>query len=147
MAETPRNAKDPRTDARVRRASYRARVILEHALLPVVPGREAEFEAAMTEAQQIIATMPGFLNISVSRCVERPSTYLLRVEWERLEDHTEGFRRSDAYQEWRRLLHHFYDPFPVVEHFVPVSQGKPRTLQADASRTTTRRRSQSDQQP
>ncbi len=33
-----------------------------------------------------------------------------------LEDHTEGFRRSAAYREWKSLLHHFYDPFPTVEH-------------------------------
>jgi heme-degrading monooxygenase HmoA len=42
------------------------------------------------------------------------------VQWERLEDHTEGFRQSLAYEEWRAALHHFYDPFPVVEHFEVV---------------------------
>jgi hypothetical protein len=34
-----------------------------------------------------------------------------------LEDHTVGFRGSPEYQEWRRLLHCFYDPFPTVRHF------------------------------
>jgi heme-degrading monooxygenase HmoA len=95
-------------------------VILEHALLPVRPGREAEFEAAMGEAKQNIARTPGFRTMSVSRCLERPSTYLLLVQWERLEDHTEAFRASPDYQRWRSLLHHFYDPFPEVEHFVTV---------------------------
>jgi heme-degrading monooxygenase HmoA len=95
-------------------------VILEHALLPVLPGREAEFEAAMRQAQPLIAAMPGFEELTLSRCLERPSTYLLLVRWQRLEDHTEGFRRSEAYQDWRALLHHFYDPFPTVEHFAPV---------------------------
>jgi heme-degrading monooxygenase HmoA len=51
-----------------------------------------------------------------------PSRYLLLVSWERLEDHTEGFRKSPEYEEWRRLLHHFYDPFPTVEHFSLVAQ-------------------------
>jgi heme-degrading monooxygenase HmoA len=46
---------------------------------------------------------------------------LLLVEWESLEAHTQGFRGSAAYEEWRRLLHHFYEPFPVVEHFEPVA--------------------------
>jgi heme-degrading monooxygenase HmoA len=95
-------------------------VILEHALLPVVPGRELEFETAFGQAKSIIASMPGFLRVTLSRCIERPSTYLLLVEWERLEDHTVGFRDSLGYQEWRRLLHEFYDPFPTVEHFEPV---------------------------
>jgi hypothetical protein len=40
--------------------------------------------------------------------------------WDRLEDHTEGFRGSEDYQRWRDLLHHFYDPAPTVEHYEPV---------------------------
>jgi heme-degrading monooxygenase HmoA len=95
-------------------------VIIEHALLPVIPGREAEFEAAMGRATEYISATPGFISIGVSRCVEQPNTYLLFVEWERLEDHTEGFRGSEQYQQWRALLHHFYDPFPEVVHFVPI---------------------------
>ncbi|WP_345521196.1 antibiotic biosynthesis monooxygenase [Nocardioides conyzicola] len=95
-------------------------MILEHALLPVKPGREEEFVTAFDEAKQIIASMPGFVSLTLSRCQERPSAFLLLVEWETLEDHTVGFRGSDEYQQWRALLHDFYDPFPVVEHFDQV---------------------------
>lgn len=98
-------------------------VILEHAVLPVDPERAADFEAAFARARAIIAGMPGFRRLSLSRCVEQPGTYLLLVEWETLEDHTMGFRGSPGYQEWRALLHHFYDPFPTVEHFQPVMEG------------------------
>ena len=97
-------------------------MILEHALLPVVEGREAEFETAMAQAKTLIANAEGFRRMTVSRCVERPSTYLLLVEWDTLEDHTEGFRGSSDYQQWRLQLHHFYDPFPEVTHFVTVEQ-------------------------
>ena len=68
----------------------------------------------------MIAASPGFRGLSLSRCVERPGTYLLLVEWERLEDHTQGFRGSAGYSRWRELLHGFYDPFPTVEHFTEV---------------------------
>jgi heme-degrading monooxygenase HmoA len=104
----------------VARSPYRPPVILEHALLPVRPGQEAAFETAFGEARAIIAAMPGFAGLSLSRCLERPSTYLLLVHWNRLEDHTEGFRGSPEYQRWRALLHSFYDPFPTVEHFTTV---------------------------
>ena len=92
-------------------------MIVEHAPLDVVPGREAAFEAAFAEARAIIASMPGFRSLRLGRCIERPSRYLLLVEWETLEHHTEGFRGSPHYDEWRRLLHHFYDPFPTVDHY------------------------------
>jgi heme-degrading monooxygenase HmoA len=64
--------------------------------------------------------MPGFRSLRLERCVEIPSRYLLLVEWDTLEHHTEGFRGSTEYREWRRLLHHFYDPIPTVEHYEPL---------------------------
>lgn len=92
-------------------------MITEHALLPVIPGREGEFEIAFTEARAIITSMPGCQGVSLSRSIESPSMYLLLVEWEHLDDHTIGFRQSEQYEHWHTLLHHFYEPFPLVEHY------------------------------
>ena len=97
-------------------------MITEHAVLPVIPGRETEFMETMDRARAIIASAPGFISLRVGRCIEQPANFLLLVEWETLEAHTEGFRNSAEYQEWRALLHHFYDPFPVVEHFEIVAR-------------------------
>lgn len=99
-------------------------MILEHALLPVRPGTETAFEAAFARARPLIAASRGFRRLSLSRCLERPGAYLLLVEWDSVEDHTEGFRGSARYTQWRELLHSFYDPFPAVEHFVPVVAGE-----------------------
>lgn len=96
-------------------------MIVEHALLPVRPSQEKDFEAAFAKAKAIIAGMRGFRSLTLSRCIERPSTYLLLVEWDELEDHTVGFRGSEKYEQWRRLLHHFYEPFPIVEHYEQIS--------------------------
>ncbi|MGX5716627.1 antibiotic biosynthesis monooxygenase family protein [Arthrobacter sp. MAHUQ-56] len=96
-------------------------MITEHALLPVIPGQEEHFETAFEQARTIIASMPGFISLSLSRSIESPNTYLLLVEWETVEDHTIGFRGSLEYQRWRHLLHRFYEPFPVVEHYREVS--------------------------
>jgi heme-degrading monooxygenase HmoA len=90
-------------------------LILESAALDVKPGQEAAFEMAFGEAKHIIASLPGFVSLELHRCIEACHRYLLLVRWEHLEDHTVGFRGSARYQQWRTLLHHFYDPFPVVE--------------------------------
>ncbi len=105
---------------------HNGKVILEQAVLSVRPGQEAEFEAAFEQAKSIIASAPGFEGITLWRCIERTRTYLLLVEWARLEDHLQGFRESGGYLEWRRLLHHFYEPFPTVEHYVQVQEAGPR---------------------
>ena len=92
-------------------------MILEVAILDVIQGQETEFEAAFAQAQAIISSMKGYVKHQLQRCLEKENRYILLVNWETLEDHTEGFRGSPEYQEWRRLLHHFYDPFPTVEHY------------------------------
>lgn len=96
-------------------------MILEVAMLDVIAGREAEFQTAFAQAQPIIASMRGYRRHELRRCLEEPSRYLLLVEWETLEDHTVGFRTSPEYQRWKALLHHFYDPFPTVEHYEAVA--------------------------
>lgn len=101
--------------------------VLEVAILSVRPGQEAAFEAAFAQAQIIISRTPGYLGHQLQRCLEKPGQYILLVEWETLEAHTERFRGSAAYQEWKRLLHHFYDPFPSVEHYQFVFSGKATT--------------------
>jgi heme-degrading monooxygenase HmoA len=109
-------------------------MVLEVAVLDVRPGSETAFEAAFTEARPLIASIPGYLGLELQRCIEKTSRYVLLVRWRRLEDHTEGFRRSPQYSKWKQLLHHFYEPFPTVEHYRLVD-----TINAEAGATPDRR--------
>jgi heme-degrading monooxygenase HmoA len=95
--------------------------VLEVAILDVRAGEAAAFEAAFREAQRIIAASPGYRRHELRRCLEAADRYLLLVWWDSLESHTEGFRKSPAYQRWRELLHRFYDPFPTVAHYSTVT--------------------------
>ncbi|MES2850987.1 MAG: antibiotic biosynthesis monooxygenase [Bacteroidota bacterium] len=92
-------------------------MITEIALLNIQPGESTSFEVAFGEAQEIISSMQGYIEHELQKCIEAEDKYLLIVRWQALEDHTEGFRKSAAYNDWKKLLHHFYDPFPVVEHY------------------------------
>ena len=95
-------------------------MVLELAILNVIPAREDDFERAFSEAKGIIALMPGFHSLELQKCLERSNRYALLVRWSKLEDHTIGFRQSPEYQQWKALMHHFYDPFPTVEHYAQV---------------------------
>jgi heme-degrading monooxygenase HmoA len=92
-------------------------MILEVAVLDVKQEMTAEFEVAFRTASKIISSRPGYLSHELQRCLEKANSYILLVRWQTLEDHTIEFRQSPEYQEWRSLLHHFYDPFPTVEHY------------------------------
>jgi heme-degrading monooxygenase HmoA len=95
-------------------------MILEHAVLNNKRGQSKDFEAAMAKARPLIEATPGFQRMEVRPCVESKDRYLLLVWWGSVEAHTVGFRQSAQYQQWRELLHHFYEPFPTVQHY-----GKP----------------------
>jgi heme-degrading monooxygenase HmoA len=100
-------------------------MILEVAILDVKPDQTAAFERDFAEASVCISSIAGYISHELQRCIERRSRYILLVRWETLAAHTEGFRKSPQYAEWKKLLHHYYDPFPTVEHYSLVHETKP----------------------
>jgi heme-degrading monooxygenase HmoA len=94
---------------------------LEVAVLFIKPGLEKQFEADFKTAGQYISSINGYIRHTLQKCVEQDHKYLLLVEWQTIEDHTMGFRQSDVYLKWKDLLHHYYEPFPVVEHYQLVN--------------------------
>ena len=95
-------------------------MVLEVAILNVRMGESESFEGAFLEAQRILAGGPGYERHELRRSLETPNRYILLVWWDSLESHTQGFRQSAEYERWSELLHHFYDPFPTVEHYEAV---------------------------
>ncbi|RRJ65512.1 antibiotic biosynthesis monooxygenase [Paenibacillus oralis] len=95
-------------------------MILEVAELQVKPGMINEFESNFRKASKIIAQTEGYIEHELQKCVETENKYILLVRWQSITAHEVGFRKSPRYQEWKALLHHFYDPFPTVEHYVQI---------------------------
>jgi heme-degrading monooxygenase HmoA len=95
-------------------------MILEVAILNVKYGQEKQFETDFAIAGQFISSVKGYIEHSLRKCLEQNNKYILLVDWEKLDDHTIGFRQSSQYLEWKKLLHHYYDPFPVVEHYETI---------------------------
>ena len=91
------------------------------AILNIRPGHSAEFEAAFDQAAACIAAAPGYLGHELHQCLDTPDRYLLVEHWQSREAHMLGFRQSPEFQEWKRLTHPFYDPFPTVEHYAPLA--------------------------
>lgn len=98
-------------------------MITEVATLEVKPGLESAFENDFDLAASIISGSEGYVSHELLRCMEKANRYILVVRWETLEAHTIGFRQSPEYEKWKKLLHHYYDPFPTVEHFEKVHEG------------------------
>jgi heme-degrading monooxygenase HmoA len=98
-------------------------MVVEHALISVTPGREAEFEAVFGRAHAVISQADGFRWAELTRFVERPSVFLLLVGWDSIEAHTEGFRGGPLFGPWREVIGPFFAEPPVVGHVTAVTAG------------------------
>lgn len=94
-------------------------MIVEQVELNILPQHAEAFEQAFQQAKLLIAEIPGFLGLQLLKHYQLTDRYMLFIQWERLEDHQQGFRMSAQYQQWKALLHHFYSPFPTVEYYTP----------------------------
>jgi len=92
-------------------------MVLEIATLNIKEGLSTEFENNFEKASRIISSMNGYISHELKKCIEVKDQYVLLVNWETLDHHEIGFRKSPEYQEWKNLLHHFYEPFPTVLHY------------------------------
>jgi heme-degrading monooxygenase HmoA len=97
-------------------------VVLERAIMAIQPGREAEFEQALLAAREVIGESSGFRTLSVLRGIEEPSSYILLIEWDHLEDHIEGFRNSVLFGRWRELIGPYFSAPPDVQHYAPIGE-------------------------
>lgn len=93
-------------------------MVLEVAILNVKEGLSKEFKRSFSKASLIISSMKGYISHQLKECIEHENQFILLVQWETLEDHEIGFRKSPEYQDWKVLLHHFYEPFPEVLHYI-----------------------------
>jgi heme-degrading monooxygenase HmoA/catechol 2,3-dioxygenase-like lactoylglutathione lyase family enzyme len=98
--------------------------VVEHAVLQVDPDLAEAYEADLHRALPLILASPGCRGARVLRVHETRGRYVLLVGWDSLEAHTEAFRSSPEFVAWRGLLHHYYDPVPVVEHATAAARGE-----------------------
>ena len=91
-------------------------MFLEIAEITVEPGSETAFEKAVEEAAPLFLRARGCHGLSLHRLVEHPDRYRLVVKWKTVEDHTQYFRGSADFQEWRRLAGPYFAEPPTVTH-------------------------------
>lgn len=95
-------------------------MVLEVALIQVLPGQEDAFAAAYLGARELVATTPGCRSVRMTRGVESPSRFVLLVEWDSVEAHEQNFRGTDRFTRWRAAIGPFFDGPPDVQHAVDV---------------------------
>ena len=82
-----------------------------------------DYKTAFSQAEPIIKRQDGYLGHTMLQHHDDITRFKLIIQWRSIDDHQIGFRQSEDYQEWKVLLHPFYDQemFPVVEYFSTLS--------------------------
>lgn len=96
-------------------------MILEIAFMEVLPDSHLKFETAVKGAvSEILSKSKGFIDFEMHKGIERANTYTLLIHWQTLEDHTVGFRQSDAFIQWRAAIGEYLVSPPQVDHWSGV---------------------------
>jgi len=95
-------------------------MILELAHISVSKGQEIAFQAALSQAKEVLKQADGYLSHEFKKCMEEESKYILLITWESLEAHTKGFRKSELFKEWRALIGGFFAEPPQVFHYQSI---------------------------
>jgi heme-degrading monooxygenase HmoA len=95
-------------------------MVLEVALIDIIPGREDDFAAAYAKGHPTLASTPGCRSVRMTRGIESPSRFVLLVEWDTVEAHERNFRSTDRFTTWRSLIGAYFADPPLVEHFIDV---------------------------
>ena len=92
-------------------------MVTEIAVFQAIPGKEEAFAQGIQQGIKVIGRDAGCRSVVVQRCIEDPARFLLVVEWDSLEAHTEGFRKSSSFAEYRSHINGLFQDNPVVHHY------------------------------
>ena len=98
-------------------------MITKIAQIEIKPGMESEFESGVKNAAPVFKRAKGCHGMALERSIEKPGRYRLFVKWATVENHTNDFRGSPDFQEWRKLVAHCFASPPEVEHVTQVVHG------------------------
>src|SRR5947209_2563298 len=92
-------------------------MIVEIAIFEAKPGEADQMREGLTRARDVISRSPGYRDSHFHQAIEKPERFVLSIEWEKLEDHTEGFRKGPLLAEWRSHWYRFLGNTPEVLHY------------------------------
>ena len=91
-------------------------MIVEYVRYAIAEDRREAFEQAYGQAQASLQASPHCLAYELSHCVEEPDHYILRIEWDSMDGHLEGFRKSEAFQAFLQAVRPFFHDIEEMRH-------------------------------
>lgn len=92
-------------------------MVIEYIRYTVPTERAAEFEQAYKQASAVLDDSPHCLGYEISRGVEEPEHFVVRIEWDSVDGHEKGFRGSARFGEFFAAVRPFFNEIQEMKHY------------------------------
>ncbi|MCP9486703.1 MAG: antibiotic biosynthesis monooxygenase [Gaiellaceae bacterium MAG52_C11] len=92
-------------------------MIVEYTRYTIAPERREAFEAAYGEAAKALEESKHCQRYELTRCSEEPTRYVLRIEWDSVEGHLQGFRGSTDFRNFLGAVQPFFNDIEEMRHY------------------------------
>ena len=83
-----------------------------------IPAEQADqFVSAYATAADALHKSSHCLGFELSRCTEEPTSFILRIEWDSIEGHMEGFRKSPEFRTFFASVRPFVGNLEEMRHY------------------------------
>lgn len=96
-------------------------MIVEYIRYSIPETQSAEFERSYAEAATSLKDSAHCLGYELSCCLDDPSSYILRIEWDSVEGHMQGFRNSPEFRRFFAAIRPYVNQITEMRHYRPTS--------------------------
>jgi heme-degrading monooxygenase HmoA len=100
-------------------------MIVEYLRYTVPASGAAQFEQAYQSASEVLAADPHCLAYELCRGVEEPEHFIVRLEWDSLEGHEQGFRTSPHFARFFGFVRPYFSNIEEMKHYAVRQSGLP----------------------
>lgn len=92
-------------------------MIVEYTCYKVPDDQSKALVDAYKQAKSVLDASPHCLRYELSQCNEEPTSYILRIEWDSLNGHLEGFRKSPQFASFFQAVRPFFNDIQEMRHY------------------------------
>jgi hemoglobin len=92
-------------------------MIVEYIRYNIDPSRVGEFDDAYRRAGVLLDASPHCQHWESARCVDEPEKQIVRIEWDSVEGHLQGFRQSADFKPFLEATQPFYKDIEEMTHY------------------------------
>ena len=92
-------------------------MIVEYIRYAVPAEQAAAFEDAYRRAGSLLEADSHCLAFEVARGLEEPAHFIVRIEWDSLDGHEQGFRSSPRFREFFAAVKPFFSEIEEMKHY------------------------------